>query len=111
MIKGELDSPPIPPLLSELRQKQTTKPRSERGFTFVAELGRHATLHGSHPPLRRGEGNRPDPDNPAPMVTKQNPRNAAGVQDGIERQRRPMLSRPVYYQDCELYQVSTSLRT
>ena len=46
MIKGELDSPPIPPdhsLLSELRQKQTTKPRSERGFTFVAELGRHAS--------------------------------------------------------------------
>lgn len=121
MIKGELDSPPIPPdhpLLSELRQKQTTKPRSERGFTFVAELGRHATPHGLTPAvgvassdlaLRRGGG--PEPDDPAPLVTKQNPRNAAGVQHGIERERRPMLSRPVYYQDCELYQVSTSLRT
>ena len=56
MIKGELDSPPIPPdhpLLSELRQKRSTKPRSERGFTFVAELGRHATLHGSHRRRRR----------------------------------------------------------
>jgi hypothetical protein len=49
MIKGELDSPPIPPdhpLLSELRQKRSTKPRSERGFTFLAELGRHAMPHG-----------------------------------------------------------------
>ena len=49
MVKGELDSPPIPPdhpLLSELRQKRSTKPRSERGFTFLAELGRHATPHG-----------------------------------------------------------------
>ena len=120
MIKGELDSPPIPPdhpLLSELRQKRSTKPRSERGFTFLGP-SRHAPV--PHTPSASPvpafscaavEGTGRNPMIRPRLRQNKTPATLRGFWTASNADGIRCWSSPVYYQDCELYQASTSLRT